>query len=89
MTEYLAASPAVARSWCPGCEPLADPLLEILDVHYCDQHTPGRDGSADTVVPAETGLPANTEAGGEANRAWCELFHRELPRRLASRRRRR
>ena len=87
MSEYLAASPVVARSWCPGCEPLADPLVEILDVHYCDQHTPVRGGSADNAVPADTILSGSTEAGGEANRIWCNLLHRELPSRRARRRR--
>ena len=88
MSEYLVASPVVARSWCPGCEPLADPIAEILDVRYCDDHTPGRGGSADADVPAELAVPASSEAGGETNRVWCDLLHREIPRRRAAARKR-
>jgi hypothetical protein len=86
VSEYLAASPVVARSWCPGCEPSADPLIEILDVHYCDAHTPDRDGAADAIVPSEIILTGSSEAGGEANRIWCDLLHRQLPRERRNRR---
>jgi hypothetical protein len=30
----------------------------------------------DTSVSAEAHLSGSTEAGGDANRLWCELFHR-------------
>jgi hypothetical protein len=89
VTEYLADSPVVARSWCPGCEPLADPTLEILDVRYCDQHAPARSGSDDTHVTSDSSLSGSAEAGGDANRLWCQLLHREAPRATARARRRR
>lgn len=75
MTEYLADSPVIAHSWCPGCEPLRDPTLEILDVRYCDSHAPKRGGADDTSVRSESYASGSTEAGGESNRLWCELFH--------------
>jgi hypothetical protein len=80
VSEYLTDSPVVARSWCPGCEPLADPTLEILDVRYCDQHAPGRDGSDDSSVTSDSHVSGSVEAGGDANRLWCQLLHRETPR---------
>jgi hypothetical protein len=80
VSEYLATSPVVARAWCPGCEPLADPLAELLEVRYCDDHIPGRAGSADAAIPADAVMPGSAEAGGESNRAWCDLFHRQLRR---------
>jgi hypothetical protein len=86
VSEYLPDSPVVARAWCPGCEPLADPTLQILDLRYCDQHVPGRDGMDDTSVTTDAHLSGSTEAGGDANRLWCELFHRPGPH--ATRRRR-
>jgi hypothetical protein len=86
VSEYLTDSPVVARSWCPGCEPLADPTLEILDVRYCDLHTPCREGSDDTTVSAEGHLAGSAEAGGDANRRWCQFFHRDAPRASRSRR---
>ena len=79
VSEYLPDSPVVASAWCPGCEPLADPTLQILDVRYCDQHAPGRDGSDDSSVTLDGYLSGSTEAGGDANRLWCRLLHREAP----------
>lgn len=76
MTEYLADSPAVARPYCPGCEPDADPMREVLDVRWCDEHVPVREGSDDQRVDASAFLSGTAEAGGDVNRRWCELFHR-------------
>ena len=75
MSEIPADSPVVARAWCPGCEPFADPTLQILDIRYCDQHVPGRDGSDDGSVTTDGHLSGSAEAGGDANRLWCELLH--------------
>ncbi|MBI2206995.1 MAG: hypothetical protein HYU41_24440 [Candidatus Rokubacteria bacterium] len=86
MSEYLADSPVVARTWCPGCDPFADPTLEILDIRYCDTHTPARTGEADTAVATEGYVSGSTEAGGESNRLWCQLLHRDAPRVAAPRR---
>lgn len=79
VSEHLPDSPVVARAWCPGCEPLADPTLQILDIRYCDQHTPGRDGSDDNSVTLDGHLSGTAEAGGDANRLWCQLLHRDTP----------
>ena len=76
MTEYLADSPVVARPYCPGCEPGADPMREVLDVRWCDEHLPVREGTADERVDSSAFLSGTAEAGGEVNRRWCELFHR-------------
>ena len=80
MTEYITSSPVVARAWCPLCDPLADPTLEILDVRYCDPHAPGREGSDDGMVTSDTAPSGSTEAGGDANRLWCQLLHRGINR---------
>jgi hypothetical protein len=76
VTEYLADSPVVSRPYCPGCEPDADPMRELLDVRWCDEHVPVRAGSDDERVDSEAFLSGTAEAGGEMNRRWCELFHR-------------
>jgi len=75
VSDYIADAIAVARSYCPGCEPDADPLSEILDVRWCDAHAPARDGSDDAVVNCDAFLSGSAEAGGDANRRWCELLH--------------
>ena len=86
MSEQLPDSPLVARAWCPGCEPLADPTLQILDLRYCDQHLPSRGGADDETVTSESYLSGSAEAGGDANRLWCELLHRGTPRASRARR---
>ena len=45
-------TPSVARVYCPGCEPEADPTSEILDLRWCEPHSPLRNGVDDTVVSA-------------------------------------
>jgi hypothetical protein len=76
MTDFLADAPVVARAYCPGCEPGADPTREILDVRWCDAHAPQRDGPDDATVTSDAFLSGSAEAGGDANRLWCELLHR-------------
>ncbi len=73
--------PSVARSYCPGCEPHADGLREILDVQWCETHMPARDGLDDALVAAQGALSGSAEAGGDENRRWCEVIHRGGPRR--------
>jgi hypothetical protein len=68
----------MSRSYCPGCEPTADPIGEVLDVRWCDVHAPGRDGLEDGRAHFETAHASGTEAGGEDNRRWCELVHRRV-----------
>ena len=80
MTEFRPDSPVLARLYCPGCEPDADPFTEILDVHWCDAHLPSREGAEDAAVATAIVVSGSAEAGGECNRRWCELFHREMRR---------
>jgi hypothetical protein len=87
VTEYTRDSPAVARPYCPSCEPDADPSREILDVHWCVAHAPAWSGADDGLVTTSTMLSGSSEAGGEDNRRWCEILHRELPRAKAVERR--
>jgi hypothetical protein len=75
--EYVAETPALGRAYCPGCEPDADPTREILDVRWCDTHLPQRDGVEDAAVTSEAFLSGSAEAGGDANRRWCALLHRD------------
>ena len=67
--------PLVVRCYCPGCEPFADGLQEILDVRWCETHLPTREGADDALVTS-SGTPfGSAEAGGDGNRLWCELLH--------------
>ena len=43
LTDFLPDTAYVARAYCPGCEPDADPSLDILDVRWCESHSPARD----------------------------------------------
>ena len=76
MSDHISDTPSVARMYCPGCEPEADPTLEILDVRWCESHSPVRGGLDDEVVVAAAYLSGSSEAGGDDNRRWCQLFHR-------------
>ena len=80
MTDFLPEKPPVARSYCPGCEPCADALREVLDVQWCDAHLPARGGPDDALVTSQAVLSGSAEAGGDGNRVWCELIHRDAPR---------
>jgi hypothetical protein len=76
MTDVRSDAPPVARPYCPGCEPDADPIRDLLDVRWCDAHVPARDGPDDAAVATDRYLSGSDEAGGAANRRWCELLHR-------------
>jgi hypothetical protein len=76
VTDFIPDTPSVARPYCPGCEPEADPSCEILDVRWCESHSPMRDGLDDAVVSAAAYLSGSAEAGGDDNRRWCEILHR-------------
>jgi hypothetical protein len=51
--------------------------LEILDVRWCSAHTPASGGLDDEAVAMESYPAGSGEAGGEDNRRWCALFHRQ------------
>jgi hypothetical protein len=76
----------VVRAYCPGCEPFADVLRELLEVRWCEAHMPPRDGPDDALVRSAAALSGSGEAGGEDNRIWCELVHRRPPRPARGRR---
>jgi len=67
----------VARSYCPRCEPEADPIGEVLNVAWCEAHAPTRDGLDDHAVTHAGPASLTIEAGGGDNRHWCDLLHRE------------
>jgi hypothetical protein len=79
VTDFLPEKPSVARPYCPGCEPNADVLREILDVRWCQTHAPGRDGFDDYLLTEQSTAYGGVEAGGEDNRRWCEVIHRRDP----------
>jgi hypothetical protein len=63
------------RRYCPGCQPQADPVRELLVLRWCEAHAPTLDGPDDTAVRS-TGEPGGRdEAAGCDNRRWCDLFH--------------
>jgi len=75
--DYLPDTPCVARAYCPGCEPDADPSQEILDVWWCESHSPARDGADDKVVTASAYLSGSAAAErraqpGDAASSWSE-----------------
>ena len=78
VTDYLPDTPCVARAYCPGCEPDADPSDEILYVRWCESHSPARDGADDEVVIASAYISGSAEAGGDDNRRWCDILHSRL-----------
>src|SRR5437868_1720012 len=64
MTDYTRDTPALGRTYCPGCEPETDPTLEILDVRWCDAHALQHGGADDSLVSATAYLLGSVEAGG-------------------------
>lgn len=75
MSDILPDTPALARPYCPKCEPDADPTAAILDVRWCDSHTPDRVGLDDEAVTPGIFPSGSAEAGGDDNRRWCEIVH--------------
>jgi hypothetical protein len=53
-------------------------------VRWGELHTPVREGAEDSTVNADGFLSGSSEAGGEANRRWCELIHASGRRRYRS-----
>ena len=73
--DYLAKTPVVGRTYCPGCEPEADVVEEILDTRWCSVHVPYPRGSEDDRVVSQY-LSGSAESGGEDARRLCDLIHR-------------
>lgn len=76
MSDILPDSPAIARPYCPTCEPDADPCKEILDVRWCDAHSPNRSGLDDETISPGVMPSGSAEAGGDDNAKWCGIVHR-------------
>lgn len=76
MSELICETPFLGRYWCPQCDPLADPLNEILDIRRCDRHSTPPEGVEDEKVQ-RTYLSGTTEAGGDNNRYMCAALHRK------------
>jgi len=66
-----AVTNCLLRPYCPGCEPGSDPSSEILEMRWCESHTPARDGADDEAVTASAYLSGSAETGGDSNRRWC------------------
>lgn len=73
----LPDTPYLGRHACPTCEPDADPSREIVEIRYCPAHELRTEGAEDQRVQALSYLSGSGEAGGDDNRAWCELVHRK------------
>ena len=65
----IADTPNLARSWCPGCYPDADPTREILETRYCGEHEIRTTGSDDAAVAGPSFLSGSGEAEALACRA--------------------
>jgi hypothetical protein len=76
MADYIPDTPAIGRIYCPGCEPDADPIREILDVRWCQNHAPQGGGVDDAMAGVAISVSGTMEAGGEGNRRWCDALHR-------------
>lgn len=89
MSDWLPDTPSVARQYCPGCEPDADPIASILEVRWCPRHAreaENRAGSADEQAQEHTTGGAGSgsaESGGDNNRQWCNFFHGRKVERVA------
>lgn len=77
MSEYLDETPYMARRVCPGCEPEADPVREILEVSRCMFHQAPTAGLDDASVPAGFLGSGNTgDSDGADCRAAAEALRR-------------
>lgn len=78
LNDWVPDTPYQARSYCPLCEPEADPIKEILEVRWCELHTPSRSGSADDYIRSNAYLSGSAEAEGADNKRWCDAIHRGI-----------
>lgn len=78
MIDGFMETPDMSRRYCPGCEPDADPIGEILQVQWCAIHSPSQAGLDDAGVTSTAFLSGNAEAGGEENARWCAFIRGEL-----------
>lgn len=76
MTDWTQDTPIISRLYCPGCEPEADPIKDILDIFWCETHMPSREGALDRVVTPAGYISGSGECGGDDNRKVCDFIHR-------------
>ena len=62
MTNDTSDTKNLARSYCPDCEPAADPLTEILQTRWCTDHEPKRDGLDDAEAHTDRMLSGSGDA---------------------------
>lgn len=77
----LAETPRATRCYCPGCDPSADPIRELIEINWCTDHRPDANGIDDRLVA--TGgryLLGASEVHGDDCRAYAELLHRKARR---------
>lgn len=67
-------TPFVGRHFCPGCEPEADQVAEILTVSWCKPHAPSTEGTADAGMPEWRFLSGTAEAEASDCRAVARLI---------------
>lgn len=80
MTDYTHDTPSQARDWCPGCAPERDPSIEILEYRPCHLHAPAQAGADDAALTPGVYMSGSADAGGDGNRAICDLIHRPAAR---------
>ena len=79
MTDF--DTPDLSRSYCPLCEPDADPTKEILQVKGCAIHPISLDGLDDQGARFQgESIGGQGEAGGMGNMVMCRLVHHRGPR---------
>lgn len=78
MSADLPETPNLGRTYCPACEPEADPLAEILETQWCADHKDPLQGYHDLDMPSELirgDLTTHLDSGSE-HRAICNAIHR-------------
>lgn len=78
MTDELPETSPVGRGYCPGCEPDADPITEVLNLAPCYQHQrEAPTGLDDEQVPPSTEPVLGVgDADGKDCRHFAELLRR-------------
>ena len=77
MADNLPDSGSRGRRVCLGCEPEADPSVEILDTFWCYSHPQSDRGLEDAIAEqhlSDVRLPLAAESDGETNRLYAEAL---------------
>lgn len=73
-SRYLPDSPIVTRRVCPGCDPDAADLTQLIELWPCPSHVVSANGEDDAKLTDDLPLSGTAECEGETNRAWCALL---------------